>query len=106
MLPLVAAAAARQVDEAIADPLAIAKVVVEVAIFAVGFYVVLRFLWATRGSTLLKGLGLLLGLGVLVISVMIRVFELDRPRGGVPPRDPSRHRAARRCSRVPDLLSP
>jgi diadenylate cyclase len=78
MLPLVAAAAARQVDEAIADPLAIAKVVVEVAIFAVGFYVVLRFLWATRGSTLLKGLGLLLGLGVLVISVMIRVFELDR----------------------------
>lgn len=73
-MPLLAVA----MPEDFAEPFGAAKMVIEVAIFATLFYLVLRFLWATRGSTLLKGLGVLLGVGIVSLTVLIRFCELDR----------------------------
>lgn len=54
------------------------KPLVEITIFSVLFYVVLRFLWATRGSTLLKGLFVVLFTVVVAAVLLIRTFALDR----------------------------
>ena len=64
-------------DDSFGSWLGLGKTLVEVAIFAVMFYIVLRFLWATRGSTLLKGLGVLVVSGVVLTSVLVHVFHLD-----------------------------
>lgn len=56
---------------------AIVRMLVEIGIFAALFYVMLRFLWATRGSALLKGLGVLLVSGIVITSVLIHVFHLE-----------------------------
>ena len=54
------------------------KVVVEVAIFAVLIYVVLRFLRATRGSGIIRGLALVLASFALAFFILADYLELDR----------------------------
>lgn len=54
------------------------KPLVEITIFAALFYVVLRFLWATRGSTLLKGLFVVLASVLVAGLLLIKLFALDR----------------------------
>jgi len=51
---------------------------IEVAIFAVLIYVALRFLWATRGSVIIRGLGLLLLGATLAFYLLIQQLGLDR----------------------------
>ncbi len=53
-------------------------VVVEVAIFAVLIYVVLRFLRATRGSGIIRGLALLLTSFAIAFFILADYLELDR----------------------------
>jgi diadenylate cyclase len=55
-----------------------AKMVIEVAVFAVLIYIVLRFLRATRGSGIVRGLGLLLIGFVVVFFLLIQMLQLDR----------------------------
>lgn len=55
-----------------------APALLEIAIFAAVLYVVLRFLWATRGSVLIRGLGLLLAVTVVGFVLLIQTFELKR----------------------------
>ncbi|MBM3974343.1 MAG: TIGR00159 family protein [Planctomycetes bacterium] len=50
----------------------------EIAIFAALIYVALRFLWSTRGSVLIRGLGLLLAVLVVGFVLLIQTFELKR----------------------------
>jgi diadenylate cyclase len=64
-------------DGGFGDWIGLSKALVELTIFALLFYAVLRFLWATRGTTLLKGLGVLLVSGVVLTSVLVHVFHLD-----------------------------
>jgi diadenylate cyclase len=66
------------VDERFGGALEVGKVVVEVAIFAALIYVALRFLWMTRGSVLIRGLGLLLVLAIAVSFLLIQTLRLDR----------------------------
>lgn len=54
------------------------NMVVEVAIFAVLIYIALRFLWATRGSVIIRGLGILVLATAVVLSVLSRAFDLER----------------------------
>lgn len=54
------------------------KIVVEVAIFAVLIYLVLRFLRATRGSGIIRGLALVLLLFAVAFFVLAEQFHLDR----------------------------
>ncbi len=54
------------------------KVVIEVAIFAVLIYVVLRFLRATRGSGIIRGLALVLSSFALAFFILADYLELDR----------------------------
>ncbi|MFN7586995.1 MAG: diadenylate cyclase CdaA [Planctomycetota bacterium] len=65
-------------DEGLAASLEPLKPLVEITIFAVLFYAVLRFLWATRGSTLLKGLLVVLVAVLVAAFLLIRTFALDR----------------------------
>lgn len=65
-------------DEGWAASLEPLKPLVEITIFAVLFYAVLRFLWATRGSTLLKGLLVVLVAVLVAAFLLIRTFALDR----------------------------
>jgi len=53
------------------------KVVIEVGIFAVLIYVVLRFLRATRGSGIIRGLALLLTSFAIAFFILADSFELD-----------------------------
>ena len=66
------------VDSQLADPLGLLKMVVEVLVFAVLIYAALRFLSETRGSGVLRGLGLLLVVGLTVFFLLIQFFHLDR----------------------------
>ncbi|MFK7740536.1 MAG: diadenylate cyclase CdaA [Planctomycetota bacterium] len=54
------------------------KVVVEVAIFAILIYLVLRFLRATRGSGIIRGLALILISFAIAFFVLADYFALDR----------------------------
>ncbi len=54
------------------------KMIVEVTVFAVGIYLVLRFLRETRGSGVIRGLTLIFGLGFLSFIVLIRLGNLIR----------------------------
>lgn len=65
-------------DSQFRDPIALLKMAIEVAVFAVLIYIALRFLRETRGSGVVRGLGLLLLAGVVVFVILIRVLELDR----------------------------
>lgn len=63
------------------EPSEMLKMVVEVAIFSVGIYVVLRFLRETRGAGVVRGLTLLLIVGV--VSFMVLTEELGLRRLGL-----------------------
>lgn len=65
-------------DEGLGTMLEPLKPLVEITIFAALFYVVLRFLWATRGSTLLKGLFVVLASVLVAGLLLIKLFALDR----------------------------
>jgi diadenylate cyclase len=65
-------------DDGFGGALAIGKMLIEVAIFAVLIYVVLRFLWVTRGSVLIRGLGLLLLGSAIGFFLLIETLQLDR----------------------------
>ncbi|HEX6811920.1 MAG TPA: diadenylate cyclase CdaA [Planctomycetota bacterium] len=54
------------------------KVVIEVMTFAALIYIVLRFLLETRGSGIIRGLALLLLVGVAAFVILIDTLELDR----------------------------
>ncbi|MBL8725473.1 MAG: TIGR00159 family protein [Planctomycetes bacterium] len=65
-------------DSPLRDPIALLKIAIEVTVFAVLIYIALRFLRETRGSGVVRGLGLLLLSGVVVFVILIRVLDLDR----------------------------
>ncbi len=67
-------------DDGFGDALDIGKMLIEVGIFAVLIYVVLRFLWVTRGSVLIRGLGLLLLGAAIGFFLLIETLQLDRVR--------------------------
>lgn len=67
-----------RIDEGLGGALDAGKIVVEVAIFAALIYVALRFLWMTRGSVLIRGLGLLLVLAIAASFLLIQTLRLDR----------------------------
>jgi diadenylate cyclase len=73
-IPLIAAALDGQFDSAVG----ILKMLIEVAVFAVIIYVVLRFLRETRGSGVVRGLALLLVSGVTAFFILIEALHLDR----------------------------
>lgn len=54
------------------------KMIVEVAVFTAGIYLILRFLRETRGSGVVRGLTLLVVVGICVFFILIRSFHLDR----------------------------
>ncbi|GAB4146170.1 MAG: diadenylate cyclase CdaA [Planctomycetota bacterium] len=58
------------------DAVGILRMVVEVAVFAVIIYLVLRFLRETRGSGVVRGLALLLLIGVTAFVILIQTLEL------------------------------
>jgi diadenylate cyclase len=66
------------IDESLGGALEVGKIAVEVAIFAALIYVVLRFLWMTRGSVLIRGLGLLLLTALVASFLLIQTLELRR----------------------------
>ena len=51
---------------------------IEVGIFAVGIYLVLRFLRETRGSGVIRGLSFALVIGLVTFVVLIDLMELDK----------------------------
>lgn len=57
---------------------ALTKMVIEVAVFAILIYIVLRFLRETRGSGVVRGLAFLLLAGVITFVVLIQTMDLDR----------------------------
>ncbi len=65
-------------DASLDSPLGVVKMVIEMAVFAVLIYIVLRFLLETRGSGIIRGLALLLLLGVTAFVILIQTFQLDR----------------------------
>ena len=56
----------------------VSKMVIEVAVFAVLIYIVLRFLRSTRGSVIIRGLALLMLAFAVAFFVLIQTFRLDR----------------------------
>lgn len=58
------------------DPIEILKMVIEVTVFAVIIYFVLRFLRETRGSGVVRGLALLLLVGITAFVILIQALGL------------------------------
>jgi diadenylate cyclase len=54
------------------------KMVIEIAVFAIVIYSVLRFLRETRGSGVVRGLALILAVGATSFLILIQALELDR----------------------------
>lgn len=54
------------------------EMTIEVAVFWVGIYFVLRFLRETRGSGVVRGLTLLLLIGITSFLLLIKTFDLQR----------------------------
>ncbi len=52
--------------------------VIEVVIFATGIYIVLRFLRATRGSGVIRGLSLILIGGLITFTILTKTLHLRR----------------------------
>jgi diadenylate cyclase len=65
-------------DDGLGSAFGLGTMVIEVAIFAVLIYIVLRFLWATRGSVLIRGLGLLLTVVAIGFFLLTNALELAR----------------------------
>lgn len=59
------------------EPLTIFKTVIEVTVFAVIIYFVLRFLRQTRGSGVVRGLALLLVVGISAFMILIQTLGLE-----------------------------
>ncbi|MBL8734102.1 MAG: TIGR00159 family protein [Planctomycetes bacterium] len=64
-------------DGAYDSAIEVLKMVIEVGVFAVFIYIALRFLRATRGSVIIRGLGLLLTVTLVAFFVLIELFQLD-----------------------------
>ncbi|MFM1872763.1 MAG: hypothetical protein RL398_2185 [Planctomycetota bacterium] len=62
----------------LADPLALLRMAIEVAVLAALIYLALRFLRETRGSGVVRGLAMLLIGGVTAFVILIQALELDR----------------------------
>ncbi len=56
----------------------LAKMIIEIAVFAIVIYLVLRFLRETRGSGVVRGLALILVVGATSFLILIQVLELSR----------------------------
>ncbi|HLQ36499.1 MAG TPA: diadenylate cyclase CdaA, partial [Planctomycetota bacterium] len=56
----------------------ILKMLIEMAVFAVIIYIALRFLRQTRGSGVVRGLALILMVGVVAFIILIQTLHLDR----------------------------
>lgn len=56
----------------------IVKMVIEVTVFAVIIYIALRFLRETRGSGVVRGLALILMVGITAFVILIEALKLDR----------------------------
>lgn len=54
------------------------KMIIEVAVFTAGIYLILRFLRETRGSGVVRGLTFLVVVGICVFFILIRSLHLDR----------------------------
>lgn len=65
-------------DGQISSLVGVLKMLIEVAIFAAVIYVGLRFLRETRGSSVVRGLGLLLGGAIFAFVILIWALQLDR----------------------------
>jgi diadenylate cyclase len=61
----------------VGTPVQILRMVVEVTVFAVIIYMILRFLRETRGSGVIRGLGLLLIGGITAFVILIQALGLD-----------------------------
>lgn len=55
-----------------------AKMILEVFVFAIGIYAILRFLRETRGSGVIRGLIIILLGTIVTFTVLIDFFELER----------------------------
>ena len=60
------------------DPIQLLKMLIEMTVFSVILYIVLRFLRETRGSGVVRGLALLLLVGVTAFLILIQALQLDR----------------------------
>ncbi len=60
------------------DPIHLVKVLIELTVFSVILYIALRFLRETRGSGVVRGLALLLLVGVTAFLILIQTLHLDR----------------------------
>jgi diadenylate cyclase len=78
--PAATAALLPAADAMLSDPIGILKMLIEVTVFAVLIYIALRFLRETRGSGVVRGLALLLIVGLTVFVILIQALELDRLR--------------------------
>ena len=58
--------------------LQVGKQVIEVSIFAIGIYLILRFLRETRGSGVIRGLTFALLLGIVAFVTLINALDLDK----------------------------
>jgi diadenylate cyclase len=65
-------------DGQLGDAVGIVKMLIEVTVFAVIIYMVLRFLRETRGSGVVRGLALLLVAGVTAFVILIETLKLER----------------------------
>lgn len=72
------AAAVPAVDGQFDDAIDLLKMLIEVTVFAVIIYSVLRFLRETRGSGVLRGLLLLLVIGLVSFLILIEALQLER----------------------------
>jgi diadenylate cyclase len=52
--------------------------VIEVGIFAIGIYLILRFLRETRGSGVIRGLTIALIAGIIIVVILVNFLELDK----------------------------
>jgi diadenylate cyclase len=68
----------RPLEDGLGGAFGIGTMLIEVAIFATLIYVVIRFLWATRGSVIIRGLGLLLLAITVAFFLLIQTLQLDR----------------------------
>ncbi len=62
----------------LSDPLNLVKMLIEVTVFSVIIYIALRFLRETRGSGVVRGLALLLVVGVTTFVILIKALQLSR----------------------------
>jgi len=65
-------------DDALGGAFRVGNMLIEITVFALLIYAALKFLWETRGSVILRGLGLLLSLGLVSFYLLVQQLGLDR----------------------------